>query len=399
MTMHRRSRLTTRLRASLCVVFLATLMRFGFAQDADADADPTSTTTPQEHTDAPEQTEWLASALPLFRARSIECAACQKMYAWYDEHLMLALMDAAKRSSRASASSSSFASKYGELEEVIEEAVPEVCSAGSIALNATIRSACRRMIEKSEDDVVALYYAAGARLRDGAEEGALGEALCGPRGALGGACVDNNVARWTTAELEVLEVESGKVSVFDFNHEQAPGTAKEFKSEPALALAKKDEPAGTVLKIVASDFYKRVIFDRDRDALMYFSYPTMAKEFHEAYSQTHARVAEALEDAEDLFVGQLDVEKNDVPPPYASRVETPSVLLYRARKKENPRWIPLRTPAGEYITGESAPTLADVLTMVSKHGKTAATREAADAAMIRASKEELYASRRDRDEL
>ena len=396
MMMRRRSRVSVRLCAIACVVFLATMTRFSFAQDAD---DPTTTGATSTTTETGAQAEWLASALPRFRARSVECATCQKMYAWYDEHLMLALMDAAKRSSRASASSSSFASKYGELEEVIEEAVPEVCGAGSIALNATIRSACRRMIEKSEDDVVALYYAAGARLRDGAEEGALGEALCGPRGALGGACVDDDVARWTTAELEVLEVESGKVSVFDFNHEQAPGTAKEFKSEPALALAKKDEPAGTVLKIVASDFYKRVIFDRDRDALMYFSYPTMAKEFHEAYSQTHARVAEALEDAEDLFVGQLDVEKNDVPPPYASMVETPSVLLYRARKKENPRWIPLRTPAGEYITGESAPTLADVLTMVSKHGKTAATREAADAAMIRASKEELYASRRDRDEL
>jgi hypothetical protein len=187
-----------------------------------------------------------------------------------------------------------------------------------------------------------------------------------------------------------------KVSREDLNPwDVAPGHEGEFRSEAEFAAPKK----GEVARIVASDFYKRVILDRDIDALMYFSYPTQAKEFHEAYAQTHALVAEVLEDAEDLIIGQLDVEKNEVPPPYADSTTTPCVLLYRAKKKENPRWIPLRTSAGEYITGESAPTLADVLTMVSKHAKSKKTKREADKALVEASAEELYSNRAKSDEL
>ena len=156
---------------------------------------------------------------------------------------------------------------------------------------------------------------------------------------------------------------------------------------------------GEVARLVASAFYKRIMLGRDIDAVLYFSYLTKAKEFHEAYEQTHALLAEVLEDAKDLIIAQIDVEKNDVPPPYADMATTPCVLLYRAKKKENPRWVPLRTEAGEYITGESAPTLADVLTMVSKNAKTKKTKREADKALVEASAEELHSNRAKDDEL
>lgn len=146
-------------------------------------------------------------------------------------------------------------------------------------------------------------------------------------------------------------------------------------------------------KIVASDFYKRVILQRDIDALVYFAYPKQAKEFHEAYEQTHALLADVLEDSDQLLIGQIDVEKNEIPPPYADMATTPSVLLYRAHKKENPRWIPLRTAAGEFITGESAPTLADVLTMLSKHAKSKKTKAVVDKALVEFTAEELHSTR------
>ena len=162
-----------------------------------------------------------------------------------------------------------------------------------------------------------------------------------------------------------------------------------YKSEPQAPPPRK----GEVTKIVASDFYKRVVLQRNVDALIYFSYPTKAAEFHAAYEQTHALIAEALEDSVDLLVGQLNVEMNEVPPPYADMATTPCVLLYKANKKENPRYIPLRTAAGEFITGESAPTLADVLVMVSKHAKSKKTKQEADKALVDAPLEKLHSTR------
>jgi hypothetical protein len=245
------------------------------------------------------------------------------------------------------------------------------------------------MIEDYEDEVVALYYKVGKMMQEGAEEEDLGPALCGKRGAVRAACSDDVVAAWTVAELELLERHASIVDKHALGGYQAPGAEDTFKSE-----ARAPEPKrGEVAKIVASDFYKRVIFDRDRDALMYFAYPTLAREFHAAYFQTHERVAEALEEATDIFVGMINVELNEVPPPYADMVTTPCILLYRANKKESPRWIPLRTAGGEYITGDSAPTLADVLSMVSKNAKTDATKHEADRAMVRATPEELYSTR------
>lgn len=168
---------------------------------------------------------FLRRALPLYRSRSAECVACQRALAYFDEHLMLALQDIVAEETRgASGRASEFATRYGRFESVIEEAVPAACFAGSIATNRTVRVACERMIERSEDAVVELYFRVGEALRRGEEEEELGEALCGANGAMmRGACEDD-VARWKVSELELLEMESAKVSKKDFvPDEQAPG--------------------------------------------------------------------------------------------------------------------------------------------------------------------------------
>ena len=379
------ARAFTRARALIalaCVARVALARADETAQDVDAHA------------------TWLRRELPRYRARAASCVACQRVLAHFDEHLVLALQDitnAERRKATSATGGRRFdAARYGAYESVIEEAVPRACATTSVALNRTLRVACERMIERSEDEVVKLYYEVGKAMERGEKEADLGEALCGANGAMGGACEDAETAAWTVSELEALETAAMKVSREDLNPwDTAPGHEGEFLSEPEYAAPKK----GEVARIVASDFYKRIILERDIDAVVYFSYPTKAKEFHEAYEQTHALLAEVLEDAKDLIIAQIDVEKNDVPPPYADMATTPCVLLYRAKKKENPRWVPLRTEAGEYITGESAPTLADVLTMVSKNAKTKKTKREADKALVEASAEELHSNRAKDDEL
>lgn len=167
---------------------------------------------------------FLRRALPLYRSRSVECVACQRALAYFDEHLVLALQDIVAEEARgAKGRASEFATRYGRFESVIEEAVPAVCFAGSIAMNRTVRVACERMIERSEDAVVELYFRVGEALRRGEEE-ELGEALCGANGAMMRRACEDDVARWKVSELEVLEIESAKVLKKDFvPDEQAPG--------------------------------------------------------------------------------------------------------------------------------------------------------------------------------
>jgi len=357
------ARAFTRARALIalaCVARVALARADETAQDVDAHA------------------TWLRRELPRYRARAASCVACQRVLALQD------ITNAERRKATSATGERRFdAARYGAYESVIEEAVPRACATTSVALNRTLRVACERMIERSEDEVVKLYYEVGKAMERGEKEADLGEALCGANGAMGGACED--------AETAAMKVSREDLNPWD----TAPGHEGEFLSEPEYAAPKK----GEVARIVASDFYKRIILERDIDAVVYFSYPTKAKEFHEAYEQTHALLAEVLEDAKDLIIAQIDVEKNDVPPPYADMATTPCVLLYRAKKKENPRWVPLRTEAGEYITGESAPTLADVLTMVSKNAKTKKTKREADKALVEASAEELHSNRAKDDEL
>lgn len=201
-------------------ITLAVLALTCVAARASNTEDATSTATD----DGTSLDAFLRRALPLYRSRSLECVVCQRALAYYDEHLMLALQDIVAEEARgASGRSSEFATRYGRFESVIEEAIPSTCFAGSIATNRTVRLACERMIERNEDAVVDLYFKVGEALRRGEEE-ELGEALCGADGAMmKGACEDD-VARWKVSELEVLEMESSKVSKRDFQpDEQAPG--------------------------------------------------------------------------------------------------------------------------------------------------------------------------------
>jgi len=329
----------------------------------------------------------LSQLIPAFRARSLSCVTCHRMLAFFDEYLLSALLDINAAESRKT-TTSAFRTNYGALETTIEEAVSSVCGAQSIATNHTMRKSCAKMIERAEDDVVALYFEHGAAMRRGDDERELGEPLCGVRGVLKAGCEDS-MARLTVSELMTLEEEAQFVSKDDTHPMlRAPKTETKYKSEPESAETK----SGEVQKIVASDFYKRVIIDRGRDALVYFAYPSLAPEFHHAYAQTHALVAEFMEDS-NLLVGMLNVELNDVPPPYNNWAQTPNVMLYLANRKENPRFIPLRTAPGETMTGESAPTLADVLTMISKRTEDKKTKKAADWGMIDATAEQLYANR------
>lgn len=139
---------------------------------------------------------------------------------------------------------------------------------------------CERMIERSEDEVVKLYYEVGKVMERGEKEVDLGEALCGANGAMGGACEDVEMVVWMVLELEVLEMVVMKVLREDLNlWDIVLGYEGEFLSEFEYAASKK----GEVVRIVASDFYKCIILERDIDVVVYFLYLMKVKEFYEVY--------------------------------------------------------------------------------------------------------------------
>ena len=207
-TMPARASARARIASLAIVVVLTTVARASDATSADA---PESSSA---------HDLWLADALPRYRARAPECVACQRVLAYFDEHLMLALQDI--NAAEAKKKTSSFSHRYGAFESVIEDAVPSACRLSSMALNKTVRTACERLLERHEDEVVTLYYEAGEAMRRGEDERDMGEALCGSRGAMRGACEDD-VAAWRVPQLELLETEASKVKRADFHPaEQAP---------------------------------------------------------------------------------------------------------------------------------------------------------------------------------
>ena len=196
------ARAFTRARALIalaCVARVALARADETAQDVDAHA------------------TWLRRELPRYRARAASCVACQRVLAHFDEHLVLALQDitnAERRKATSATGERRFdAARYGAYESVGEAAVPRACATASVAMTRTLRVACERMIERSEDEVVKLYYEVGKAMERGEKEADLGEALCGANGAMGGACEDAETAAWTVSELEALETSAMKVSM------------------------------------------------------------------------------------------------------------------------------------------------------------------------------------------
>ena len=80
-TMPARASTRARIAFLAIVVVLTTVARASDATSADA---PESSSA---------HDLWLADALPRYRARAPECVACQRVLAYFDEHLMLALQD------------------------------------------------------------------------------------------------------------------------------------------------------------------------------------------------------------------------------------------------------------------------------------------------------------------
>ena len=80
-TMPARASARAHIASLAIVVVLTTVARASDATSADA----------SESSSAHDL--WLADALPRYRARAPECVACQRVLAYFDEHLMLALQD------------------------------------------------------------------------------------------------------------------------------------------------------------------------------------------------------------------------------------------------------------------------------------------------------------------
>ena len=161
---------------------------------------------------------------------------------------------------------------------------------------------------------------------------------------------------------------------------RTPGTTPKYRTEDVVTRTGAGDDTD-VRVLVGRDFYRRVILDARRDALVYFSFPTTSPRFHAAYAVTHAAAAlllanareeEALEaadaaaaaattiethprkkmklkktnsggeadassfDDDAVLIATIDAERNEVPHPYGSHIEGPTLLLYPAVRVASP---------------------------------------------------------------
>ena len=162
-----------------------------------------------------------------------------------------------------------------------------------------------------------------------------------------------------------------------------------YKSEPQAPPPRK----GEVAKIVASDFYKRVVLQRNVDALIYFSVSDESRRISRGVrtnARAHRGSARRLRRST-----RRSAQRGDERGASAVRGHGHDALrsVVQGEQEGKSEVHPAQHAKGEYITGESAPTLADVLVMVSKHAKSKKTKQEADKALVDAPLEKLHSTR------
>ena len=228
----------------------------------------------------------------------------------------------------------------GELEAIVEEEVERICSWPRTFHEKRVRKACGALVEAKADQIV---VAISRWARDGSYGISLGEDLSDE---LRPPLCEEELGVCTSEELEELvEVDAEEEEKLKEANETGHVAERPLESEfPSK------EKEGVLLRVVASDFISRIVFDNEEtDFLVYMYFPGRTTDVDDTHARMRAkfiRLAEFLDapgSNGSLAVGWMDCAFNVIPHPHGAHVHHDTIALYAARKKAQPRyWQDLR---------------------------------------------------------
>eukprot|EP00899_Mesostigma_viride_P007998 jgi/Mesvir1/1719/Mv21172-RA.1 len=278
--------------------------------------------------------------------------------------------------------------QYGAVEGLIQDVVPEACMFSATYHQRRTWKECQTILETYEDDIIRVYYK-------------FSQGLVGP-----GTAAASNFNFNNHVCVEATRSCPQRLGAHELAEFTEPASERVYKSE---RRPKPGDGRGPVLKLTAETFYEEVIANNVRDVLVYFSFPRSHEDIHAGVLPVLKRTAhvfaELVQDRTPglmlshqapiaaILVAAVDLELNDVPPPFGQDVHAPAIALYPASLKTNPRFM------SNLKSGDLA--VFDMLHFLSVAGAATSTLQLASTAQSRLSYEQLYLSvndMRDRDQ-
>ena len=275
-----------------------------------------------------------ANGLDAF-GRDASCRACHALLNALNENLIPSI--AAERAKPASKST------YGAYDDMIETALAPVCRLSATWHDATTRKACEKLMESHDGDVAEAYHR-WIKRGGGIEREANGRR-------------DANAASWKSGKYDPVgwnwnyeicsratrgackeSLAMHELAEFD-DEPEGDGETRKYRSE------QKPDDGETVdgmLKVTAGTFHEQVV-RRAADVVAYVGFPKMNKWGHFYTASALGRVRELFQ-SNDTAKGAFDVAfvdgtHNDVPPPYGSDSEAPTIAMFAANNKNWPRYM------------------------------------------------------------
>lgn len=234
-------------------------------------------------------------------------------------------------------------SNYGAADAAIEAAIAPACRLSATWRDADVRRACEGMMERGEEAVAATYHR--WLERGGGVDRGLGR---GSERRLGGRDawrrydpegwnwnyeLCGRATRTCREELALHELE-------EFDEEvEGEGDAKRYRSEQRPSNG---ETVDGMLKVTAGTFHEEVV-RRETDVIAYVGFPKRDKWAHFYMASVLGSVREMFHGNETargtLEIAFVDGTHNDVPPPYGSDAQTPTVAMFGAGNKNWPRYM------------------------------------------------------------
>ena len=244
---------------------------------------------------------------------------------------------------------------YGQIEGLIENFLPTACSPASIVSDQSLRRACRDTLEDFESEISEAVYDWS---RKGDDEVNLNTEICL---RASGAC-PQALGEVSVPRLDAMDVE------------MAGGYKPRSEVRPPDSAARYNEE-GLMAVLVGDSFLEEVIHNDERDALVYFAFPSAAPEFDNKLGAAMAETADALAQPE-LLVGFVDMEHNTVPDPFGTYIKDPCLIYYRRGSKFKPVMLKsfTGTRRGKLEPGDS-PDFTEVLEVVNVYTSSEKVKE------------------------
>ncbi|CEF99962.1 unnamed product [Ostreococcus tauri] len=284
-----------------------------------------------QRTDNPSVNRVFANGLDAF-GRDATCRACHALTRALNDNLISALVDI-----RGKAKTNA---NYGKMDDAIETAIAPVCRLSATWRDVDVRKACEKIMERSEDAVAATYHRWLARGGGREERTVRGEKKSrnawrkwDPVGWNWNYEMCGKATRACKEALSMHELEE-----FD-EDDVAEGDSRKYRSEQR---PKRGEMVDGMLKVTAGTFHEEAV-RRESDVVVYVGFPKLDKWAHFYAASVLGTVREMFHANETargfLEIAYVDGTVNDVPPPYGSDDQTPTVAMFAAGNKNWPRYM------------------------------------------------------------